>query len=151
MLTHRTGGFTLIELLAAMAVLALLTSLAAPSWLQQVRKVRRADAHAALAQVQLAQERLRSQQPTYTATLGAGGLELSDLSPAGHYRLTISTPPEREGTDHLALAQALGPQADDAECRYLALGSSAGVRVQQSGATDALTNDTAANRRCWGR
>lgn len=151
MLTRRTQGFTLIELMATLAVLALLASLAAPSWLQQIRKTRRADAHAALAQIQLAQERVRSQQPTYATTLGSGGLGLPELSEAGHYRLSVSTPAEQAATDHLALAQATGPQANDTECRHLALGTQAGVVVLRSGATDALSNDAAANRRCWSR
>ena len=144
-------GFTVIELLIVVAIAALLASVALPAYQQQVRKMRRADAFAALVQIQQAQERRRSQQPTYTATLGSGGLGLTHRSSAGHYGLSISTPEGLEATDHLALAEATGPQAADADCRVLALVTQGGTLQQRSGANATLGNDAAADRRCWNR
>jgi len=89
---------TLIELAIALVVLAILASLAMPSWQAQVHRTRRSDAIVALAQLQQAQERWRSQRPTYAASLGQDGLALSAVSPAGHYDLSTSvspTPPQR--------------------------------------------------------
>lgn len=144
-------GFTVIELLIVMAVSALLASVALPAYQQQLRKMRRTDAFAALAQIQQAQERRRSQQPAYTATLGSSGLELANRSSAGHYSLSISTPEGLEATDHLALAEATGPQAADADCRVLALVTQGGLLQQRSGTNTTLGNDAAADRRCWNR
>ena len=41
------GGFTLIELMVAVAVVGILSAIAYPSYLQHVRKSRRADAKCA--------------------------------------------------------------------------------------------------------
>lgn len=144
-------GFTLIELVITVALAGLLLTVALPAYQQHLRKLRRADALAALVQIQQAQERRRSQQPAYTATLGSGGLELGSLSSAGHYRLSISTPEGLEATDHTALAEATGAQSADADCRVLALITRGGVLQQRSGPSTALGNDAAADRRCWGR
>ena len=53
-------GFTLVELMIVMSIIAILAAIAYPSYTDYVRKSRRADAQAALANVQLAQQKLRS-------------------------------------------------------------------------------------------
>ena len=89
------AGFTLIEALVAVAVLAILTSVALPSFMDSIRKGRRADAVAALAAVQQAQERWRSNRNAYTTELTAEpdddppGLALPDASAKGYYAITV--------------------------------------------------------------
>ncbi len=58
-------GFTLIELLVVIAIVAIIAAIAIPSYTEQVRKGRRADAARAVGQLQLELERWRSEQPTY--------------------------------------------------------------------------------------
>ena len=45
---HRRRGFTLIDIMIALVIIAILTSLAYPSYLNQVRKSKRAVAKSAL-------------------------------------------------------------------------------------------------------
>lgn len=63
----RATGFTLIELMIVVAVIAILAAIAIPSYLEQSRKGRRADAMRAVGEYQLALERWRAENPTYGA------------------------------------------------------------------------------------
>jgi type IV pilus assembly protein PilE len=63
------GGFTLIELMAVLVIVAILTTIAYPAFMAQIRKSRRAEAVSTTALIQQAQERWRANQPTYAAVL----------------------------------------------------------------------------------
>lgn len=67
--SKRTGaaGFTLIEVLVAVAIVAILAGIAYPSYLESVRKARRAEVRAALLQLMQQQERYYTQRNTYIA------------------------------------------------------------------------------------
>src|SRR5690242_15446663 len=58
-------GFTLIELLIVVVVASILMAIALPSYQNQIRKSRRADAVNAITAVQLAQEKYRASNTTY--------------------------------------------------------------------------------------
>ena len=114
-------GFTLIELLIAVAVVAILATLAVPSFQQQIREARRADGQTALMRLALAQEKYRAGCPQYASridgtrgcTTGAKAshaLGLSDVSPDGHYRLSLD---RVSASSFRALATPLGGQARD--------------------------------------
>ncbi|MEB0137306.1 type IV pilin protein [Actimicrobium sp. CCC2.4] len=60
-------GFTLIELLVAIVIVALLATIALPSYQFAVRKVKRAEGRAALLRLMQQQEQLYSQRMTYLA------------------------------------------------------------------------------------
>lgn len=137
------AGFTLVEMLCALVVIGVLAAIALPSYQHHITAARRAEARAALAQVQLAQERWRAEQARY-ATLGE--LALPALTGEGHYELTVHVPSTR---GYAASATALGAQAADGACRHLRLTVEAGQARRASGPTEAAGNDAAANRRCW--
>lgn len=142
-------GMTLIELAIALVLVAILASLAVPGWQAQVQRTRRSDAITALAQLQQAQERWRSQRPTYAASLGQDGLALSAVSPASHYDLSTSVSPDTAHRRYRVTAVARGPQADDRLCRWLVLEIDAGQLHHRSGPDGQTGNLDAQNRLCW--
>lgn len=58
-------GFTLVDLMIAVVIIALLSAIAFPSYQEALRKVRRAEARAALLQLMQEQERYYSQKGQY--------------------------------------------------------------------------------------
>ena len=140
---HAQNGFTLIDTLAAVAVAAVLSGIAMPSFESQVRKARRADVLAAVVQIQGAQERLRSRGTRYSdlAELGAAA-----VSQAGHYALQITT---FNADGYELLATASGAQARDAECRFMAARALGMNLAYASGSDASVTNTDPINRRCW--
>ncbi|RYX92359.1 MAG: type IV pilin protein [Comamonadaceae bacterium] len=67
MTRKRTGGFTLIELMITVAIIAILASIAYPSYRTYILKGKRAEARAALADLMQQQERYMTQRNTYLA------------------------------------------------------------------------------------
>jgi len=116
---RRQRGFTLIEMMIAMVVIAILAAIAFPSFQDQLRKSRRADGFAALALLQQAQERWRANSPTYTATIGSGGLGLSTTSKDGHYTLAVTGTPTATNYTATATAASGSSQANDSGCTTL--------------------------------
>jgi type IV pilus assembly protein PilE len=128
-------GFTLIELMIAVVVAAVVVGLAAPSFMDQLRKSRRADAVAAAAAVQHAQERWRAGNIAYSGSLS--GLGVPATSSSGHYGLVLSGASATGYT--LALTANSGTsQAKDTGCTSLS------VVVANGAATRTPTS-------CWSR
>lgn len=115
-------GFTLVECVVALALAALLLTLALPSFSGQTLRMGRLDAVAMLERVQAAQESHRSHHGLYAHEIGAlRGVMHTSLQ--GRYVLTL----ERQGPEHYrAVATARGPQERDAECPTLTLEVRAG-------------------------
>ena len=100
MMIKSQRGFTLLELMIVVAVVAILAAVAYPSYLDSVRKSRRADGQAALANAQIAQQKLRSSCRFFAGTLGvadncdataaASTIRLSATSPDGWYSIAVS-------------------------------------------------------------
>ena len=67
-------GFTLIELMIVVAIVGILAGIAYPSYQNHILRTGRADGQAKLLEIMAAQERFYSQNQTYVANLGAGGL-----------------------------------------------------------------------------
>jgi len=63
----KNSGFTLVEILIVVALVAILVTLAIPSFENSIRKSRRADAQTALIQFTVAAERIYTQSNSYTA------------------------------------------------------------------------------------
>lgn len=63
----RERAFTLIEVIVAMVVVAILASIAYPSYMESVRKAKRAEGRAALMQLMQQEERYFTQNNTYIA------------------------------------------------------------------------------------
>lgn len=137
----RPRGFTLIELLCVVAIAAVLAALAYPSFHQMVLKTRRADALAAVAQLQAAQERHRANHAGYASLA-----ELPAPPASSHYTVTVEA---ATTTGYSLLVVAKGSQAADLGCRHLRLDVEGLNGVRASGPTAAHDNPPEANRRCW--
>ena len=146
------SGFTLIELTIIVAVIGILAMLAVPGFLDSVRKGRRAEAMAALAQVQQAQERWRANRGSYAdndkLTLAPvnGGLGLSDTTVSGYYGLAISEA-SASGYTVTATAKSGTSQASDTACRKLVMRLAGGNIFYTSANAD--NADSTASGRCW--
>jgi type IV pilus assembly protein PilE len=147
---RRSRGFTLIELMIAVAVVAILAAVALPSYLDSVRKGRRAEAFQAISAVQQAQERYRGNHPAYAASLSDLPGSLPSTTPSGYYGISLSG---TSATDYIVTAAAVSgtSQANDGPCAQLRVRVVGGNVFYESAAAGATTFDDAAGRRCWAR
>lgn len=104
--TRPVTGFTLIELMIAVAIVAILASIAYPSYQEQVSKSRRAEAKAALMDAASRAERYRSARAdaSYTGFGNPGATE------HGFYNVTVNV---TSATTYTLTAQRQGVQAGD--------------------------------------
>jgi type IV pilus assembly protein PilE len=125
-----TRGFTLIELMIAVVVIAILASIAVPSYRSYVLRAQRTDATAALQRVRAAQEKffLQNQRYMAPAELTALGLNATEH---GYYTIASAVPdPDRPGVISFKLTAAPvpgGPQATDTKCTSFTLNDT-GIR-----------------------
>jgi type IV pilus assembly protein PilE len=144
----------MIEAMIVVALLGILAAVALPSFLDSVRKGRRSEAVAALAQVQQAQERWRANRSAYTTALTTAapdGLGLASVSSGGLYDIRIDA---ASGSGYTATASAVSgkSQSHDSLCSTLRV-RMAGGNVQYGGCggcelTDSVLTDP---NRCWSR
>lgn len=88
---NRHRGFTLIELLIALAVVAILSAVAYPSYTSHMAKGRRVDGKQAMLELAQRMERFYTERGTYAgATLGVTGI-YGTVSPGGYYSLAIAS------------------------------------------------------------
>lgn len=148
----RQSGFTLIELLIAVVIVGILLGVALPSFMESMRKGRRSEALSAIAAVQQAQERYRSNRPNYAsdlATLTAISASLvTPTAPAGYYALSTSTATGTESIAYEVIADgASSSQANDGSCARLGLRVNGG-RIQYASGT---TFSYADSNPCWSK
>lgn len=126
----RQKGFTLLEMMIVVAIIGILGAIAYPSYQSYVIKAGRSDGQAWLMRIMQAQERFNSQNQTYTANLGAGGLALGGAADAAlisedqRYSITAAACANTTIATCVMLSAApRGAQARDAECGTLTLNS----------------------------
>ena len=139
---YSTQGFTLLELMIAIVIVSILVGIALPSYTEFVKKGRRADAMAALLDVQNRQEQFMFDRQTYTTNIA--NLGLPGTSADGHYTITVAAPtagcPINRCFALVATPVADSPQAKDEKCTTFRL-TSAGVKTATGTKAD----------ECWSR
>lgn len=134
-LRHRARGFTLIELMIVVVVVSIIIAIAFPSYTEQVRKGRRADAKAALAELSQFMERTLVENKTYTPGGASPTLPFTESPKDGtskYYTLSLRAV---AATSYTLQAVPKNAQAND-KCGTMTL-NSLGVK------TAALTSG------CW--
>lgn len=109
----RSRGFTLLELVIACAIIAILASIAYPSYINSVQKSRRSEATASLLGVASQMERWSTEKGTYaTAALGGGPPPpiYANHSENSYYNLSLSN---LGATTYTVSAAPTGVQAND--------------------------------------
>lgn len=132
MTKRKVRGFTLIELMVVVAVVAILAAIALPSFNEQMRKSRRSQALQGLSDLQLRQERWRSNHSTYSDGTGTFGA----MPPSDYYTFAI-TASSNTATAYTLTATpiASGAQASD-RCGTYTFTMNAGVVTKSASGTN---------------
>jgi type IV pilus assembly protein PilE len=140
------NGVTLVELLIVIVVLAILTSIAVPSYRSYLIRTQRTEAKTALLNVRAAQEKFYLQNNFYTTNLtqppgdpDEPGLGLPNTSDNGLYTISVEFVGSNQAYIAKATPVATAGQRDDTKCTMLSL-NDAGIR----GATG-----TGGMEQCW--
>lgn len=137
---RRLTGFTLIELMITVAIIAILAAIAYPSYQEQVRKGRRADAMAQMVTLAQAYERYYTSNNTYVGFWGTVPTDQRNSPTQGTAYYVLSAPEETRTSFRLrATRQAAGGQTND-RCGELEL-THAGTKT--------TVGATAAANECW--
>ncbi len=140
---NKMRGVTLIELMVVVAIVALLATVALPSYRQFLLRSHRVEAKAALLNLAAAQEKFYLQNNTYTTELADAppdGLGLGATTENGYYTIAISA---ADADSFTATATAAGGQADDTHC--------ANFTIDETGLKTAKDSSDAAVTDCWAR
>lgn len=129
-------GFTLIELMITLAIVAILASIALPSYRTYVQRARRADAMVALTQAQTTIERCYAVNFTYVVALCPAA---PSPTPSGYYTIASAS----TATTYTFTATAAGLQAADTTCTTMSIDQANQRLAADSGGT--------AQTGCWTR
>jgi type IV pilus assembly protein PilE len=140
-------GFTLIELMIAVAIVGVLAMVATPSFLDSIRKGRRAEAFAAISAIQQAQERWRSNNASYATSLSQLGIASTTAS--GNYQ--VATAGSSSSYTVTANGTTGSSQAND-RCRKLSVKALAGS-MKYAGCSACADADLSYGETdpCWSR
>ena len=125
---RRSKGFSLIELVVAVAIVAMLSMIAVPSFMQNVRKSKRTDAQTALTTAGTNLERFFGTNGTYTTDTTQLGLLIDDsvaYSDDRNYVMTVAAGGTGIGSSYVITATAVTgtSQAEDTGCTVLTVSS----------------------------
>lgn len=129
-------GFTLIELMVVVAIIGILVGIAVPTYQDSVRKSRRGQAKADLAEVAQAMERFYTVNNTYVGA-NLADIAMTQSPKVGDPRYTISLSGATTASTFVLRAQPVGGQVGD-KCGTLTLSN-----------TGAKTPDAQTMPECW--
>jgi len=116
---RRQRGVTLLELLTVISIVAILASVALPTYRKYLIRTQRSEAKIALLQLQTAQEKFYMQNNTFTdnvADASPDGLGLLSTTETGKYDISVALAGDGQTYTATAAPKAGGGQTDDDEC-----------------------------------
>lgn len=131
------GGFTLMELMIVVAVVAILAAIAYPSYQEQIRKSRRAQAKADLVEYAGLAERFHTTNNTYFGFTLPSTVSPREAGATARYNLTPNAAFDSVNTFTITATPTAGQDAD--KCGTLSI-SQSGVKTE---------NGSAALADCW--
>jgi type IV pilus assembly protein PilE len=145
------AGFTLVELLTVIVIVAILVSVAVPSYNAQTRKSRRTEARTALLDIAGREERFFSTHNAYTDTPSELGYGTDDEFPvtvgSGYYEVSVEktdASADDPATFTLTASPVAGKGQDkDGQCNSFTV-----TQTGKQTAEDKSGTDTTAT--CWG-
>ncbi|GAA6120140.1 type IV pilin protein [Acidovorax sp. FG27] len=139
------AGFTLIEVMIVVAIVAILSAVAFPSYQEYIRRGHRAEARATLLQGAQWLERVATAQGTYPLTSANVFPASLQSTPSARYTITLTSPTggvaADNGRTYTLTAAPAGPQTGD-RCGDFTL-TEAGIRGAAGSTTSALASE------CW--
>ena len=130
---RRNKGFTLIELMIAIAVVAILATIAIPSYQNYILKSGRADAKAALYGVAQTLERCYTRFSAYNDADCALAESDTVMSENEKYEVTVTSV---DATEFELTAEPQGNQTKDTECKNFELDHTGKKGVSGSGSVE---------------
>ena len=115
---RRQRGVTLMELMVTLVVIALLASIALPTYNTFVERSRRSEAREALADLAARQEQFFLDNKTYATSVGNLGRDTTTAN--GYFALSV---PTATVTVYILRATAQGVQTKDTDCATMTLTS----------------------------
>jgi type IV pilus assembly protein PilE len=140
----RSSGFTLVELMITVVVVAILASIAVPSYRDYVMRSQRTDARSALLRVQASEEKFFLQNNTYTPDVAAAppaGLGLSTGSEHGYYGVAVVL--SDGGMGYTATATPVSGKGQDLDTKCTAFS------INHTGQKTATGTATNPSEYCW--
>jgi type IV pilus assembly protein PilE len=128
-------GFSLIELMIVVSIIAILTTIAVPSYRQHVIRSQRTDATSALLRIAAAQEKYYIQNNRYGTYAQLG----SPTTEHGYYTVTV---PVADAQTFTATATATASQTDDPHCRSFTINAAGQRSAKDPGNADSTDQ-------CW--
>lgn len=117
---HRTRGFTLIELMITVAIIAILSAIALPTYRDHVRKSRRAEAQAFLMALASRQQQFLVDTRGYAGTLAVIDLA-TPANVSSAYAVTLATTNGPPPTFVLAATPKVGSDQTLERCGTLSI------------------------------
>lgn len=139
---RRQRGVTLMELLTVVVIIAILASVAIPTYRNYLLRSQRVEAKTALLQLQAAQEKFYLNGNAYTDAVDdapPAGLGLTGVSETGKYEISVDLGADGQSYTATAAPAAGQGQEDDTSCGSLTL-TDTGVR--------GITGD-GSSEQCW--
>lgn len=115
---RKKSGFSLIEILIALVIIAILIVAISPAFNSYILRSNRSDAIKSLAAMQVAEEKWRVNNTSYTTTIANISPTGSGASIDSHYTLAIGS---ASASAYTLTATPTGSQAGDTDCALFTL------------------------------